>query len=50
VSGPQVFGMAEGGVDYSKSNDELMTQSIIALLDDLKNQIIEGEITVPDAP
>ena len=28
--------MAEGGVDYSKSNTELMTDDIITLLDDLK--------------
>jgi len=46
----QVFGMAEGGVDYSKSNTELMTEDIISLLDDLKQQIIDGEITVPEAP
>ena len=40
--------MAEGGVDYSKSNTALMTDDIIALLDDLKQQIIDGDITVPD--
>ena len=49
-AGAQVFGMAEGGVDYSKSNPELMTDDIITLLDDLKQQIIDGDITVPDAP
>jgi basic membrane protein A len=48
--GGQVFGMAEGGVDYSKSNAELMTDDIITLLDDLKQQIIDGGITVPEAP
>ena len=50
AAGPQVFGMAEGGVDYSKSNTELMTEDIITLLDDLKQQIIDGDITVPEAP
>ncbi len=49
-AGRQVFGMAEGGVDYSKSNTDLMTDDIITLLDDLKQQIIDGEITVPEAP
>jgi basic membrane protein A and related proteins len=49
-AGAQVFGMAEGGVDYSKSNTELMTEDINSLLDDLKQQIIDGDITVPEAP
>jgi basic membrane protein A len=49
-AGAQVFGMAEGGVDYSTSNTELMTEDITSLLDDLKQQIIDGEITVPEAP
>ncbi len=49
-AGGQVFGMAEGGVDYSKSNTELMTDDIITLLDDLKAQIIAGDIVVPEAP
>jgi basic membrane protein A len=49
-AGAQVFGMAEGGVDYSKSNEELMTDDIVTLLDDLKQQIIDGAITVPEAP
>jgi basic membrane protein A and related proteins len=46
----QVFGMAEGGVDYSKSNEELMTEDIVTLLDDLKQRIIEGDIIVPETP
>ena len=49
-AGAQVFGMAEGGVDYSQSNTELMTDDIITLLDDLKQQIVDGEIVVPEAP
>lgn len=48
--GGQVFGMAEGGVDYSKSNTELMTDDIVTELDSLKEQIINGDISVPDAP
>lgn len=49
-AGGQVFGMAEGGVDYSQSNADLMTADIVTLLDDLKQQIIDGEIVVPEAP
>ena len=49
-AGGAVFGMAEGGVDYSKSNTELMTDDIVSLLDGLKQQIIDGEIIVPEAP
>jgi basic membrane protein A and related proteins len=48
--GGQVFGMQEGGVDYSKSNTELMTDDIIAELDDLKQKIIDGLIIVPESP
>jgi basic membrane protein A len=48
--GGQVFGMAEGGVDYSQSNEELMTEDIITLLDGLKQEIIEGAIIVPETP
>jgi len=49
-AGASVFGMAEGGVDYSKSNTELMTDDITSVLDDLKQQIIDGSITVPESP
>jgi basic membrane protein A len=49
-AGSQVFGMAEGGVDYSKSNTELMTEDIVSEVDSLKEQIINGEITVPETP
>ncbi|MEX2458793.1 MAG: BMP family ABC transporter substrate-binding protein [Actinomycetota bacterium] len=48
--GFKVFGMAEEGVDYSQSNAELMTDEIIAQLDELKAQIISGDIEVPEAP
>jgi basic membrane protein A len=48
--GSQVFGMAEDGVDYSKSNTALMTQDIIDQLEDYRAQIISGEIVVPESP
>jgi basic membrane protein A len=44
------FGMAEDGLDYSKSNEDLMTEDLIAVLDDFKAKIISGEIVVPDKP
>jgi basic membrane protein A len=50
TTGFQVFGMAEEGVDYSKSNTEELTEDIIAEVDGYKQQIIDGEITVPEAP
>jgi basic membrane protein A len=49
-AGNTVFGLAEGGVDYSKSNKELMTDDIISVLDDLRQKIIDGKIVVPDKP
>ncbi|MDQ3991061.1 MAG: BMP family ABC transporter substrate-binding protein [Actinomycetota bacterium] len=48
--GFKVFGMAEDGVDYSQSNTELMTDEIIAQLDEFKAQIIDGDIVVPEEP
>jgi basic membrane protein A len=48
--GAQVFGMAEGGVDYSQSNTALMTDDIITVLDDLKQKIIDEKIIVPSEP
>lgn len=49
-SGFQVFGLAEEGVDYADSNPELLTEDIQAELDAFKEQIISGEITVPEEP
>jgi basic membrane protein A len=49
-AGAQVFGLAEGGVDYSKSNTDLMTDDIISKLDELKQKIIDGLIKVPESP
>lgn len=49
-SGFQVFGLAEEGVDYADSNPALLTEDIQAQLDDYKQQIIDGTITVPEEP
>lgn len=48
--GPQVFGLAEDGVDFATSNPDLLTEDIVAQLNDFKEQIINGEIVVPDKP
>jgi basic membrane protein A len=48
--GSFVFGLAEDGLDYSKSNTEEMTEDIITQLDDYKQQIIDGTISVPESP
>jgi basic membrane protein A and related proteins len=48
--GPQVFGLAEDGVDFATTNPELLTEDIVTQLNDFKEQIISGEIVVPDKP
>ena len=48
--GTLVFGLAEDGLDYSTSNPEELTPDIASQLDEFKQQIIDGEITVPDTP
>ena len=49
-----VLGLAEEGVDYAvnefNDNEDLLSQEIQTKLDELKQAIIDGEITVPDAP
>jgi basic membrane protein A len=48
VSGISVYDLKSGGIDYSTSGgfvDDIKTK-----LDDLKQQIIDGTITVPDKP
>jgi basic membrane protein A len=50
VPGPQVFGLAEDGVDYSQSNEELLTPEMISTIDDYKQQIIDGQIVVLEEP
>ena len=53
-SGFLSFSLADGGVDYAvnefNDNDELLSQDIQAQLDDYKQQIIDGEIKVPEKP
>jgi basic membrane protein A len=49
-SGFQVFGLAEEGVDYADSNPTLLTEDIQSQLEEFKQQIIDGEITVPEEP
>ena len=48
--GAQVFGLAEDGLDYSKSNTTLLTPDMIAAMDAAKQKIIAGTITVPSVP
>ena len=47
-AGPQVFDLAGGGVDYSTTGGKV--DDIKDQLDELKQQIIDGEITVPSTP
>ena len=47
-AGPQVFDLAGGGVDYSTTGGKV--DDIKDQLDELKQQIIDGEITVPTTP
>jgi basic membrane protein A and related proteins len=47
--GSQVFGLAEEGVGYATSNPDLLTDEIVTQLEDLKAQIIAGDIVVPEA-
>ena len=46
AGGVTVFDLESGGVDYSTSGD-FLSEEIITQLDELKEQIISGEITVP---
>ena len=52
VPGTQVFGLAEDGVDFAvnefNDNDQLLSSDIQSQLDDYKQQIIDGEIAVPE--
>ena len=49
--GIQTFGLKEGGIDYAQNqyNKELLGD-IPTTLDELKQKIIDGEITVPTKP
>ena len=45
--GVEVFDLANGGIDYSQAGGQVKDS---AQIDDLKQQIIDGEIEVPTAP
>ena len=45
--GVEVFDLANGGIDYSVAGGQVKDQ---AQIDDLKQQIIDGDIKVPTAP
>ncbi len=49
-SGFKVFGMAEDGVDYGTGDEALLTAEITAKLDELRQEIIDGAITIPEEP
>lgn len=40
----QAFGVAQDGISYSTSNADLMTQDIVDVVEDYKQQIIDGEV------
>ncbi len=52
--GTQVFGLEDEGVDYAvnkvNDNEDLLSEEIQTKLEELKQQIIDGEITVPEKP
>jgi basic membrane protein A len=48
--GSTVFDLAHGGLDYSKSNTELMTQDIIDQLEKYRQEFLDGTIEVPTKP
>jgi basic membrane protein A len=50
ITGPQVFGLAQDGLDYSKSNTVALTPHIMAQMDAAKQNIISARIVVPDDP
>jgi basic membrane protein A len=50
AAGSQVFGLADDGVDYSTSNTAEMTQDIIDQLEAFRDQIVSGDIVVPEDP
>ncbi|WP_028649720.1 BMP family protein [Nocardiopsis sp. CNT312] len=47
--GVQRFDLASGGVDYTQTNSDLI-DPLTAQLDEIKQQIIDGEIEVPTEP
>ena len=43
-----MYSTADDGVDFSTSNAELMTEDLTTQLTEIRQQIIDGEIVVPD--
>ncbi|CAN5722191.1 hypothetical protein BH18ACT17_BH18ACT17_06970 [soil metagenome] len=50
TTGFQVFGLAEEGVGYSKSNTEELTADVIDVVDGYAEQILAGDVVVPEDP
>lgn len=48
TAGPSIYDLARDGVGYSTSGGKI--DDIVPQLEELKQQIISGEISVPDAP
>jgi len=48
AAGSEVFDLKVGGVDYSKTGGKV--DDIAAQIDDYKQKIISGSITVPSKP
>jgi basic membrane protein A len=46
----QVFDTASGGIGYSTSNTEQMTQDIVDAVEGYQQQIIDGDIVPPEEP
>jgi basic membrane protein A len=49
TGGYKIFDLSVDGVGYATSGDH-MSEDTVAQLEDLKQQIIDGQITVPTAP
>lgn len=48
--GGQVFGLADEGISYAKSNPDLMSQDIVDQVEAYKQKILDGTIEVPTEP
>jgi basic membrane protein A and related proteins len=49
ATGVQVYDLSKDGVGYSTTGD-FISEDTISAVEDFKQQIIDGDITVPDAP
>jgi basic membrane protein A and related proteins len=48
--GFRVFGIADGGIEYSKSNPDLLTPEMMAAMDEASQAIVDGDIVPPEEP